>query len=291
MSTLLCFGLGYSAQHYVAEYGARFKRIVGTVRTAAKAERIDPDGGVEPIVFDKEVDPRLETAIAASRAMLVSIPPTEAGDPILAVLSDRLAEASHLTSIVYLSSVGVYGDHGGGWVDETAAPDPSSPRSRARLMAEKAWQDLGVRYAKSVAVLRLAGIYGPGRNALSQLANGSAKRIVKPGQVFSRIHVADIAQVIDHAFARSASGIFNVCDDEPTAPQDAVSFAAELLGVEAPPELPFAEASKDMSPMALSFYAGCRRVRNERIKRELGVSLRFPGYREGLRALHAAGAY
>src|SRR5262249_550636 len=126
MSTLLCFGLGYSAQHYIAEYGARFQRIIGTVRTAAKAERIDTDGGVETIVFDGEVDPRLETAIAASRAMLVSIPPTEAGDPILAVLSDRLAEASHLTSIVYLSSVGVYGDHGGEWVDEMAAPDPSS---------------------------------------------------------------------------------------------------------------------------------------------------------------------
>jgi nucleoside-diphosphate-sugar epimerase len=137
-------------------------------------------------------------------------------------------------------------------------------------------------------VLRLAGIYGPGRNALTQFANGTAKRIIKPGQVFNRIHVTDIAQVIDNTFARRASGIFNVSDDEPAPPQDVVSFAADLLRLPAPPEIPFAEAVKDLSPMAASFYADCRRVRNERIKRELGVALRFPTYREGLSALAAA---
>jgi nucleoside-diphosphate-sugar epimerase len=287
MSTLLCFGLGYSARHYLAAYAARFGRVIGTVRTVAKAERIDASA-VETIVLDRRSAPKLEAAIAASTAMLVSAPPAEGGDPILAAWSDQVAQASHLSSIVYLSSVGVYGDSGGEWVDEMTTPEPNSARSRARLAAEKAWQDIGMRSGKSVAVLRLAGIYGPGRNLLTQLASGSAKRIVKPGQVFSRIHVGDIAQVIDHAFAQSANGIFNVCDDEPTPPQDAICFAAALLRIDAPPEIPFAEARNDMSPMALSFYAECRRVRNERIKRELGVILRFPTYREGLRALHTA---
>jgi nucleoside-diphosphate-sugar epimerase len=142
---------------------------------------------------------------------------------------------------------------------------------------------------RSVVVLRLAGIYGPGRNALQQLKSGTAKRIVKPGQVFGRIHVADIAQVIDAALRQKARGIFNVCDDEPTPPQDVVSFGADLLGIPAPPEIPFVEAAKDLTPMALSFYAECRRVRNDRIKHDLGIALRYPTYRDGLRSLAAQG--
>ena len=145
--------------------------------------------------------------------------------------------AQHLRSIVYLSTVGVYGDHGGAWVDETTPPQPASARGRERLAAEQAWQEFGARRGIPVAILRLAGIYGPGRNALVQIARGEARRIVKPGQVFNRIHVADIAQAIDAAFARAASGIFNVADDEPTPPGDPIAFAAQLLGVAPPPEI------------------------------------------------------
>jgi nucleoside-diphosphate-sugar epimerase len=207
----------------------------------------------------------------------------------LAGFAEALARAPNLRSIVYLSTVGVYGNHDGAWVDEKTPPNPTNARSHARLGAEAAWQDLGARTARSVAVLRLAGIYGRDRNALTQLAIGTAKRIVKPGQVFSRIHVEDIAQVIDAALAQGANGVFNVSDDEAAPPQDVIAFAAELLRVSAPPEVPFAEAAKHLSPMALSFYAECRRVRNDRIKSELGMKLRYPTYREGLRALHAAG--
>jgi nucleoside-diphosphate-sugar epimerase len=228
-------------------------------------------------------------AIAACDAVFASAPPTGAADPVLAECFDLLAGASRLRSIVYLSTVGVYGNYDGAWVNETTAPKTTTTRGRARLAAEAAWQSLGERTGKSVAVLRLAGIYGPGRNALVQLTDGTAKCIVKPGQVFNRIHVADIAQVIDSAFAGRASGVFNVSDDEPAPPQDVVRFAADLLGLPAPPEIPFAEAVKDLSPMAASFYADCRRAGNERIKRELGIALRFPTYREGLRALAAAG--
>jgi nucleoside-diphosphate-sugar epimerase len=288
MSTLLCLGLGYTAHHYVAAFGARFDRVIGTARTRDRADRIHSVGTVETLVFEGRAGRCIADAIAASDAVLTSAPPTGAGDPVLAECFDLLVGASRLRSIVYLSTVGVYGNYDGAWVNETTAPKTTTARGRARLAAEAAWQSLGERAGKSVAVLRLAGIYGPGRNALVQLTDGTAKRIVKPGQVFNRIHVADIAQVIDSAFARRASGVFNVSDDEPAPPQDVVRFAADLLRLPAPPEIPFAEAVKDLSPMAASFYADCRRAGNERIKRELGIALRFPTYREGLRSLAAA---
>jgi nucleoside-diphosphate-sugar epimerase len=292
MATLLCFGLGYCARAYVAQFGARFDRVVGTVRSGEKADKINSDHAVEALVFDGAANPQVANAIADCDMILMSAPPSEAGDPMFGGFSDALAAAPKLTSVVYLSTVGVYGDHDGAWVDETTTPRPTTARTRARLTAEAAWfglgeQNRGIRPTISIAVLRLAGIYGPERNALVQVAKGSAKRIIKPGQIFNRIHVADIAQAIDSAFARQANGIFNVSDDEPTPPQDVISFAADLLHLPAPPEIPFADAIKDLSPMAVSFYAECRRVRNERIKRELGVVLRFPTYREGLRALHA----
>jgi nucleoside-diphosphate-sugar epimerase len=291
MTTLLCFGLGYCACHFVDTFEARFDQIIGTVRTAEKARRISAGRAVHALVFDGTARTEIADAIANCDAVLASPPPTDSGDPVLTVFADALARAPKLKSVVYLSSVGVYGNHDGAWVDETTAPNPTTTRARLRLIAETAWQRLGVDTDKSVAVLRLAGIYGPGRNALAQVANKTAKRIVKPGQVFSRIHVADIASVINNAFAQRANGIFNVSDDEPTAPQDVISFAADLLQQPAPPEIPFSQAIEDLSPMALSFYTECRRVRNERIKRELGVTLRFPTYREGLRALSAAGEH
>jgi nucleoside-diphosphate-sugar epimerase len=222
-------------------------------------------------------------------AMLVSIPPGQNGDPALAQFIETIAGAPHLETIVYLSTVGVYGNHDGAWVDETTPAAPVSMRSSERLNAEQAWASLGAHAGKSVATLRLSGIYGPGQNALLQVARGSARRIDKPGQFFNRIHAADIAQAIEAAFERGADGVFNVTDDDPTPQPVPVTFAAELLGVLPPPEIPFVEAVKNMTPMGLSFYGESKRVRNVKLKRELGVTLRYPTYREGLRALFAAG--
>ena len=288
MATLLCFGLGYSAEHFVREFGEKFDRIIGTVRSAGRAAELKTrlNGCCDMLVFDgASVTTDLERAIEEAAYVLVSAPPDENGDPVLAACGDALAKAAHVRSIVYLSTIGVYGDFGGAWVDEATPVHPGLGRGDARLTAERAWQNFGARHGAAVAVLRLAGIYGPGQNALVQIERGSARRIVKPGQVFNRIHVADIAQAIDAAFARGASGIFNVVDDEPTPSGDPIAFAAELLGLAPPPEIPFEQAAPSMSPMALSFWQECRRVRNDKLKRELGVVLRYPTYREGLRAL------
>jgi len=290
MATLLCFGLGYSAEHYVAACGARYDRVVGTVRTVEKANARPSRPAFEVMTFDGlHPSEPLVAAIGGADALLVSIPPRDTADPVLEVLGGALARAPQLQAIVYLSTVGVYGDRGGECVDETADPRPRSARSHARLAAENAWLNLGRRTGKSVAVLRLAGIYGPGRNALVNLAHGSARRIVKPGQVFNRIHVTDIAQAIDAAIDRRAAGVFNVADDEPGPPQDVVTFAAKLLGCEPPPELSFAQAQRTMTAIARSFYGDNKRVCNARLKTELGVRLKYPTYRDGLRALHEAG--
>jgi dTDP-4-dehydrorhamnose reductase len=288
MSVLICFGFGYCAEHFVAEFGDKFERIVATVRGAERAEVLNAyrAGPLEAVAFDGgHASPELRDAIAQARYALVSIPPGEDGDPVLGVFGDDLAAAKNLRSIVYLSTVGVYGDHAGGWVDEQTPATPVSARGRRRLAAEGAWQELGARRGIAVAVLRLAGIYGPGQNALTQIARGKARRIVKPGQVFTRIHVGDIAQAIEAAFTRCASGVFNVADDEPAAPADPIVFAAQLLGRVPPPEERFDDAAASMSPMALSFWQECRRVKNDKLKRALGVTLHFPTYREGLKAL------
>ena len=285
---LICFGLGYSAQHFVETFGQKFDRIVGTVRSAERADTLNahPSGRLKALIFDgSSATPDLRVAIAEADAALVSVPPDDNGDPVVRACGEVLAHARRLRGIVYLSTIGVYGDRGGAWVDEAALPQPGAARSRERLAAEQAWLDFGARQNIAVAILRLAGIYGPGQNALVQIASGKSRRIVKPGQVFNRIHVGDIAQAIDAAFARRTSGIFNVADDEPTPPADPIVFAAQLLGVAPPPQIPFEQAAPTMSPMALSFWQECRRVKNDKLKRELGVSLRYPTYREGLRAL------
>jgi nucleoside-diphosphate-sugar epimerase len=291
-STLVCLGLGYSARHYVAEFGARFSRVVGTSRTpegaAALAARELGGRRAEMLVFNAvSAATTVAAALSDADAVLVSAAPDEGGDPVLAALGDALIAAPRLASIVLLSTVGVYGDHAGAWVDETTPPDPA--RAPARIAAEDAWRALGQTRGSAVAVLRLSGIYGPRRNALVNVRRGHARNVVKPGQVFNRIHVADIAQAIEAAVAQKAAGVFNVTDDEPTPPGDPIVFAASLLGMPPPPAIPFAEAVKTMSPMAASFYAENRRVRNDRMKHALGVRLRYPSYREGLRALHAAG--
>ena len=291
MSTLMCFGLGYSAEHFIGMFGDGYARIFGTVRGVERAAVLNTRmaGRLKALVFDG-VAATAEAKHAASETelALVSVPPHAHDDPVLAAFGDILAHARRLRSIVYLSTVGVYGDHGGAWVDEETPPRPETPRGCERLAAERAWQKLGAHTGAAVAVLRLAGIYGPGQNALVQIARGNARRVVKAGQVFNRIHVDDIAQAIDAAFAQRASGIFNVADDEPTPPGEPLAFAAQLLGRAPPPEVTFAEAAPSMSPMALSFWQDCRRVRNGKLKRELGVNLLYPTYREGLRALQAS---
>jgi nucleoside-diphosphate-sugar epimerase len=291
MTTLISFGLGYSADHFLGQFGDRFERIVGTVRGVERAALLNArfGGRVRAFAFDGSVaTPEVTQAIAQAHAALVSIPQTQSGDPVLAAFGLALTNAKHLRAVVYLSTVGVYGDHTGAWVDEQTPPRPDTARGRERLAAERAWQDFGARSGAAVAILRLAGIYGPDRNALMQVARSDARRIVKAGQVFNRIHVDDIAQAIDAALAQHASGIFNVADDEPCPPGEPLAFAAQLLGRAPPPEVSFAEAAPAMSPLALSFWKDCRRVRNDKLKRALGVSLRYPTYREGLRALLAA---
>jgi nucleoside-diphosphate-sugar epimerase len=289
MSTLLCFGLGYSAEHFVAMFGDGFERIIGSVRGVERAALLNARlaGRMKALVFNGTLaTPELKDAIREADQVLVSVPPQENGDPVLVAFGDALRHAPHLRAVVYLSTVGVYGDCNGDWVDEDTPANPSSSRSRERLAAERTWAKLGARNGAAVAILRLAGIYGPGQNALVQIARGGARRIVKTGQVFNRIHVADIAQAIDAAFARIANGTFNVADDEPSPPSDPLAFAAQLIGVEPPPEVAFADAAPSMSPLALSFWQECRRVRNDKLKRELGVNLLYSTYREGLRALH-----
>jgi len=293
MATLLCFGLGYSAQHYLASCGGRFERVWATVRDAGRAADLDLRArpGLSVLSFDgTSVSGKLCAAMQEAEAVLVSVPPDASGDPVLAICGAALAQAARLRAIVYLSTVGVYGNYDGAWVDEDSACRPTGERNVQRLAAEHGWQVLGVRSGVPVAVLRLAGIYGPGRNALENVRRNTARRIDKPGQVFNRIHVADIAQAIDAAFERRANGIFNVADDEPTPPGDPIVFAARLLGVDPPPELSFAEARATMTGFAASFYADVKRVRNARLKSVLGVTLQYPSYREGLSALYRDGA-
>ena len=295
MSTLVCLGLGYCARHYVAAFGQRFDRIVGTTRTADEAAALGArrfgDRAVDMQVFDgTTASPAVTAAIASADALLISVAPADGADPVLAVLADEIARAPNLRTIVFLSTLGVYGDSNGAWIDETAEVSPAlARRGSARIDAERAWQHLGARRNIPVAILRLGGIYGPGQNGMARLLRGAANRVAKPGHVSNRVHVFDIAQAIDAAFARRAEGIFNVVDDEPSSPSDQIAFAAELLGIAPPPEIPFAQAHDVLSPFALSFYIGCIRARNDKLKTVLGVRLRYPTYRDGLRALHQAG--
>jgi nucleoside-diphosphate-sugar epimerase len=298
VTTLFCAGFGYSACQYAALYAKRFDHIVATTRNARNATLLgfarSDDSAIELLIFNGLASPALAAAIAAATVLLVSIPPDPVGghDPVLTHLRDAIAAAPHLRSIVYLSSIAVYGDHDGRWIDESTPPNPARPGAACRVAAERAWQALGETRGIPVAVIRIAGIYGPGANALERVTAGRAQRIVKAGQVFNHIHVDDLVQVIDKAvdFAlrRGAGGIFNAADDEPAPPGDPVLFAAGLLGVEPPAEIAFEDARKTMTPAAAGFYGESRRVRNDRVKSVLGVSLRYPTYRDGLRALAKA---
>lgn len=287
MTHLLCFGLGYSASMLAARLSAKGWRISGTSRTRAGAERLEALG-FRGLVFDgTSAGAGIADELATATHVLVSVPPDASGDPVLRLHAADLARAPALSWIGYLSTVGVYGDHAGGWVDETTHPRPVNERSRLRLAAERHWLELGRSSGRPVAALRLSGIYGPGRNALESLLDGTARRIIKPGQVFNRIHVDDIATACEAALAPGApSGIFNVTDDEPAPPQDVVAFAAQLLGMPVPPDQPIEQAI--LSPMARTFYGESKRVANRKLREVLGVRLSYPTYREGLRALLAS---
>lgn len=288
MTNLLVFGLGFSAEHYLALDAARWTTIVATVRDPARAAALNAGAHDNRTVlsFDgRSLSAELASAVDQADALLISAPPGESGDPVLARCGDALIKAGRVRDVVYLSTLGVYGNHDGAWVDETSECRARDGRTRHRYEAEQAWLDFGARSGAVVTILRLAGIYGPGRSALDNVRAGTARIIDKPGQVFNRIHVVDIAQAIEASFARRVGDIFNVCDDEPTPPGDPIVYAAKLLGVAPPPAIPFDVARPAMSDMAASFYADCRRARNDRLKSVLGVSLRYPTYREGLDAL------
>jgi nucleoside-diphosphate-sugar epimerase len=273
---LFILGLGYSARHFVRRFGGSFSHVAGTVRDPTVRDDL-ASLELHGFAGSRPADTTLDR-IREADILLVSIPPGSAGDPALAALGDVLAAGCR--RIVYLSTIGVYGDHAGGWVDESTPPQSSLDRARMRVAAEQAWTEMA---RGSVAILRLAGIYGPGRNALVTLRSGTARRIIKPGQVFNRIHVDDIASAIMAAIDRSSGGLWNVCDDEPAPPQDVITYAAQLMGIAPPAEEVFATA--EMSAMARSFYASSARVSNAKLKRELGVTLAYPTYRHGLDAL------
>lgn len=270
--TLFCFGLGYTAGHLARRLAARGWEVRGTTRHPGEP-------AAWPMFAFERDRPLPEGALAGVTHVLTSIPPDEAGDP---VLDRHAADLGGAAWIGWLGTTGVYGDRQGGWVDEETPIEPTLARADRRARAEAAWLASGL----PVHIFRLAGIYGPGRNAFVNLTEGTARRIVKPGQVFSRIHVEDIANVLEASIARPRPGaIYNVCDDEPAPPDEVVTYAAELLGVDSPPAQDYATA--ELSPMARTFYRDNRRVRNERIKQELGVRLAYPSYREGLAALLA----
>ena len=285
---LLVFGFGYTSRHVAERLRPGGVQIAATVRSQAKADMLTRSGIGARVFSSEQCDPAITQDIAEAEAILVSVPPDGSGDPVLAAFADRITAAPNLRWIGYLSTVGVYGDHAGGWVDETTPVAPCEARSQARADVEQAWLSFGAVCGIAVHIFRLPGIYGPGRNQLAQLAAGTARRIVKPGQVFNRIHVADIAAVIEASLQRPRGGaIYNISDDEPAPAQDVVSFAADLCGVAPPPEIPFESA--ELSPMARSFYGESKRVRSALIRSELGVVLRYPTYREGLTALRAGG--
>ncbi len=279
--TLLSFGHGYSAQALERLLLPEGWTIIGTTRSAEKAEAIR-QRGLTALNFPS---PELADAVKKTTHILVSAGPNAEGDPVLTHYGDVIAAAApSLEWVGYLSTTGVYGDHEGGWIDESTPLTPSTQRGQWRKAAEQAWMDIP---NLPLHIFRLAGIYGPGRGPFEKVRRGTARRIIKKGQVFSRIHVDDIAQVVAASINRPNPGaVYNVCDDDPAPPQDVISHAARLLELPEPPAVAFETA--EMTPMARSFYAESKKVRNDKIKDELGVVLKYPNYREGLAALLVA---
>ena len=283
---LFIFGLGYCGLEIARLARANGWQVAGTVRDPEKARQYTAEG-IETHLFDGTA-PLAGSALAKTNHLLCTIAPGTSGDPALRVCASLLREARWLG---YLSTTGVYGDAGGGWVDETSPTRPGQPRSIERLATERAWQAMALEAGAALDIFRLPGIYGPGRSAIDQVKAGTARRIDKPGQAFSRIHVADIANTVLAALTKPSRGaIYNVADDLPAPTAEVIAYACDLLGAPLPPLIPWAEIAPTMSAMARSFYAENRKVKNDRIKQELGVTLRYPTYREGLRAIASGGS-
>lgn len=282
---LFCFGLGFSARVLARRLLAKGWKVTGTTRSEEKRQSLFEQGFSDVVLFDGASP--LENPAEALRDVthvLISAAPDAEGDPVLRQHARDIAALPGLQWLGYLSTTGVYGNHDGGWVDEDAALSPSSPRSEYRVAAERAWLDLAAEGAMPVHVFRLAGIYGPGRSMLDTVRAGKAKRIDRPGQVFSRIHVEDIATVLEASIAAPNPGrIYNVCDDMAASPAEVTAHACELLGVKPPPLVPFEEAG--LSPMGKTFWLDNKRVSNKRLHEELGVELRYPDYKAGLASL------
>lgn len=281
------FGMGFSSRatsHALHTLRDPDIPVFGTSRHPGEA---GPSEAIRLHQFDGTAPgATLGADLARATHVIVSIPPDAAGDPVLRHHAADIAAAPGLQWLCYYSTVGVYGDFGGALIDETAATLPVNPRSQRRVEVEQLWRDFATARGVPLLVLRLAGIYGPGRSSFDKLADGTARRIVKPGQVFNRIHVEDVGRVTALAALQQLGGTFNLADDEPAPPQQVVAHAAALLGITPPPETPFETA--EMTPMARSFYADNKRVANAAIKRALGIELLYPTYREGLAAILAA---
>lgn len=279
--TLLSLGHGYSARALTRLLLPEGWRVIGTTRDPAKMDKLAATGA-DPLLWEAD---GILSALAQATHVLISTAPAEGGDPALNLIGPAIAQrAKALHWVGYLSTTAVYGDHQGGWVDEDTPLTPASERGRARVQAEQDWAAIE---GLPLHIFRLAGIYGPGRGPFSKVRKGTARRIIKPNQVFSRIHVDDIASVLKASLDRPRpGGVYNLCDDDPAPPQDVIACAAELLGLPVPPDVPFNEA--EMSPMARSFYGESKRVSNSRIKDELGVALKYHDYRTGLTAMLAA---
>ena len=281
---LFCFGLGYCADYLSAKLIKQGWQVSATCRTSEKAAVLEASG-IRPVLLSGKVT---VTDLGKADHILISAPPEQDGsDPVLNFAEAALAALQdQIKWVGYLSTTGVYGDHQGAWIDEETPAGLLSERGQRRVAVEAQWAATGL----PMHYFRLAGIYGPGRNSLRALQNGTARRVVKQGQVFSRIHLADITRILEASMANPNAGrAYSVCDDTPAPPQDVVTYAAELMGVSPPALQDFATA--ELSPMARSFYGENKRIRNYRIKEELGVSLEYPDYRAGLSALWESGTY
>ena len=272
---LLSIGHGFSASALGAKLIESGWTVYGTTRNIERAEKLS-EAGVNSIIWpNTDLKPYIEKA----SHILTSVAPNYQGDPFLNEYCEVL-EKNTFDWVGYLSTTGVYGNHDGGWVDECSPLNPSTQRGQFREAAELSWSKLNL----NLHIFRLAGIYGPGRGPFSKVRNGTARRIIKEGQLFSRIHVDDIAEILLASIKSPRKGaIYNVCDDNPAPPEDVIAYAAELLGMPIPISVAYDEA--EMSPMARSFYAENKRVSNALIKKELGVELKFPDYKLGLRSL------
>lgn len=284
---LFIFGYGYSARAIAEELRDECEWIAGTSRDPQKLEAMKEEG-IKALHFDgMQPNPEISALLEEATHLVISAAPDSSGDPVLRTHRLDIANSPSIKWICYLSTIGVYGDHQGAWIDEKAPCNPVSVRSTERVLAEGTWQDFAGEIGASIAIFRLAGIYGPGRNGFINLEKGKARRIHKEGQVFNRIHVEDIALAGATAARKNKGGIYNLCDDEPAPAPDVVEYAANLMGVDVPPLQDF-ETMK-MSPMARSFYGECKRCSNKKLLKLLGGKMRYPTYREAFSSMWEKG--